>query len=831
MQALSQSIFWVAAIGWFLLSGCSNGSGKASTVNPAVVAAASNAQGVVYDGPPPSSEDVVNFKVSFWDNIALDTRCGGCHIEGVNSLAFARSDDIHLAYADANSYVNLRDPASSRLVTKVASGHGCWSANTGLCEDKITQWITSWATQSGVKLTQTALKVPEIQEVSASLTYSDSSGAFSAHVYPLLTTYCADCHRADAPEAPMQPYFASSNVNSAYLAAQTKMRFNITGDGNQIDASRSRLVMRLREDAHSCWANDCVAASAEMEQALQRFAASMEVRGLDASLVTSKALRLGDGTAISQGGRIETNAIAVYPFKAGRGTVASDYSDGFGAALDLELSGDVEWLSNWGIRFNNGRAQGSVASSSKLRTYIGQTGEYSVEAWVVPANVTQEGPARIVTYSGSNNERNFTLAQTLYNYNFLNRSATTDANGSPAVSTPDAAEVLQASLQHVVASYHALEGRKLYVNGTEVGMADEAGVGNFNSWDPTFALIAGNEASGQYPWRGTLRFLAIHNRALSLEQAKVNFEVGVGQKILVAFSVAEHIEAMSDAYIVFQVEQFDEYSYLFTKPYFFSFGQRPRTDIAIQGLRIGINGREAPVGQSFANLDRIIERSDFNATGVSLSSLGAVIEAEQGVEQDQFFLSFDRLGQTSHTRATEPRVYASEAEDMPTQAKIGIRHFADINASLSAMTGVSISDPGVRETYRAVEQQMPSSESVEGFLVAHQMGITQLAVKYCSTLAGDSAGFFPNFTGVFDAQGRSAIIDPLLAAMLAHTVASEAKQLSNQPLTADSRGQLNNLIDVLSAGCPAGRCTDAVTRNTITAVCAAAMGSAVMLVQ
>src|SRR5690606_12600997 len=146
-----------------------------------------------------------------------------------------------------------------------------------------------------------------------------------------------------------------------------------------------------------------------------------------------------DGTAISQGGRVESNAIALYTFKEGTGTQANDSSTGFLPDLTLNLIGDVEWVSNWGVRINNGRVQGAVEPSSKLHRYITQTGEYSVEAWVVPANVTQEGPARIVSYSGSNSLRNFTLGQTLYQYDFLNRTSTTNANGTPMLSTPDGA--------------------------------------------------------------------------------------------------------------------------------------------------------------------------------------------------------------------------------------------------------------------------------------------------------------------------------------------------------------------------------------------------------
>ena len=816
--------------------GCSSGSGQQGKTNPAPDDTAVSGQFVIYNGPTASSEDVLNFKQNFWDNVSMGTRCGACHVEGGQSPQFARADDINLAYTAANGVVNLLDPPSSRIVQKVSTGHGCWSSNTGFCEEKVTEWITRWATQSGVELTETALRVPDPQEVSASLTYSDSSADFQQHVYPLLTAYCANCHRADAPQAPVQPYFASTNVDTAYAAAQTKMLFNVSDNQGStvIDASRSRLVVRLREEAHNCWNNNCVTSANTMEQALEAFAATMQMSDVDSSLVTSKAMRIGDGTAISQGGRIETNAIAIFPFKAGFGTVASDYSDGFPPEMNLTLSGDVEWVSNWGLRFNGGRAQAPVSTSRKLRTYITQTGEYSIEAWVVPANVTQDGPARIVSYSGSNTARNFTLGQTLYNYNFFNRASTTDANGAPTVSTPDADEVLQATLQHVVASYDPLEGRKLYVNGREVGRAEAVAVGNFNDWDANFAFLLGNETSGEYPWRGTIRFLAIHNRALSVEQALTNYQVGVGQKILLAFSVAEHIPNMSDAYIVFQVEQFDDYSYLFNEPYFFSFTETPQTDVVIKGLRIGVNGREASVGQAYANLDVTINSSNFNSEGVPLSALGTIIQAEKGAEQDQFFLSFDAIGTASHARAPEPAPVDPEAEDLEPQPEIGIRTFAEINGSLSAMTGIPVTDPALQATYKAVEQQMPAAADVRGFLVAHQMGVTQLAVKYCNILASDSArsaAFFPSFSNSFDSAGRAAIINPLLKAMLAHTIPSESTQLSNQPLVSDTEAHLNALMDTMTSGCGGNSCSATVTRNTITAVCAAAMGSAVMLVQ
>ena len=105
--------------------------------------------------------------------------------------------------------------------------------------------------------------------------------------------------------------------------------------------------------------------------------------------------------------------------------------------------------------------------------------------------------ARIVTYSAGDTARNFSLQQTLYNYDFLHRSTTTGGNGdNPQLSTPDADEVLQATLQHVVATFSAIDGRSIYVNGELVSQGDPAAPGTLVDWDDTFAFVLGNEAGG-----------------------------------------------------------------------------------------------------------------------------------------------------------------------------------------------------------------------------------------------------------------------------------------------------------------------------------------------
>ena len=52
------------------------------------------------------------------------------------------------------------------------------------------------------------------------------------------------------------------------------------------------------------------------------------------------------------------------------------------------------------------------------------------------------------------------------------RSSGSDLNGMPQLATPTAADVLQASLQHVVLTYDPVNGRQIFVNGVSTGVMD-----------------------------------------------------------------------------------------------------------------------------------------------------------------------------------------------------------------------------------------------------------------------------------------------------------------------------------------------------------------------
>ncbi|PCM45482.1 LamG domain-containing protein [Marinobacter sp. ANT_B65] len=812
------------ALSTLLLSAC---GGESTEPLPNT---ASNSGAANYTGPAAASEDVQNFKLSVWDNLVQDNRCGSCHGTGGQSPTFVDSQNINTAYAQANTIVNLSDPSQSLMVTKVAGGHNCWTTSESACADILTTYISNWAGGTSNSAKTIELNAPAIKDPGNTVSLPADSTDFSNTVYPVLQDFCSDCHG----DSGQTPYIASSNVETAY--EQSKSRINLNTPAN------SRLVVRLAFDAHNCWSADCANDAALMETKILELSALQELQPVDPNLVTSKALVLdSDGLLANSGGRFEENIIALYEFKAGEGQTAFDTS-GVSPALNLTLSGNVDWVGGWGIDMGPpvqtdqggtvpaGKAQGSTADSSKLHTLLTGTGEYAIEAWVAPGNITQED-ARIVTYSGSATTRNMTLSQSLQRYEVLHRSTTSDENTPFA--TQDGDKLLQATLQHVVINYSPGTGRQIFVNGQPSGDIDPDDPGLLSEWDDTFALVLGNETDGNSAWQGVIRLVAIHNRALTPEQVQANFEVGVGQKFFLLFSVSDLVD-LDESYIVFEVSQFDSFSYRFTSPFFISLDETVEpSSIPLQGMRLGINGKEAAVGQAWANLDVVLDSEFYEpGTGQPLSRLGTIIALENGPETDEFFLTFDRLGSTTYSR-TEPTLPSVESPpDLPASSDIGLKTFDEINESMARMTGIAKTQPAVLNTFNTVKQQLPTVENIGGFLSSHQMAVTQMAIQYCDALISDGAAraaFFPGFDfsaavgSAFDHEGKSLITDRLLERFV-------GENLATQPAALEIETELSSLIDKLSQ-CGTGGCSNDRTETIVKASCAAVLGSATTLVQ
>ncbi|TDJ47869.1 MAG: LamG domain-containing protein [Gammaproteobacteria bacterium] len=819
------------------MAGCAGGG--ADTEINAVIAALNLSN---YTGPAPATPDVQAFRINLWDNIRTNDRCGACHsVDGGQSPMFARSDDVNFAYAEANFPVtDLQSPADSQMVTKVAGGHNCWVTDDSVCADILTTWITAWAGDLAAGGDRSiVLQAPvSIRDPGASRHFPPDPAQFGATVYPLLTQFCSGCHASDTA-LQQSPFFAENAgpdaLALAYEAVKSKIDLN--------DPSASRLVIRLRDEFHNCWTTSCQADATSMETQIVAFAARVPIDPVNPLLVTSKALTLYEGTLAAGGNRYEANIIANYEFKTGLGNTAFDTS-GVDPAMDLTISGNVDWFGGWGLNFNGGKAQASTAASAKLHDMIKATGEYAIETWVAPSNVVQED-TRIVSYSGSPTARNFNLGQTLYNYDFFNTVQGSSPNGDPQLSTPNAAEVLQATLQHVVVNFDPVTGREIYVNGVLVQNQDPTPGGSLAPWDDTFAFVLGNEVDSNSDWSGVIRLVAIHNRTLTSAQVLQNFEAGVGEKFFLLFSV-EHLLNVPESYIVFQASQFDSYAYLFNQPIFISLDPTAQPNgIDIRGLRIGLNGEELPVGQSYANLDTTISSLLYDPfAGQPLASIGAVLPLENGPDADEFFLTFDVLGSNNFTRPAPVTPPAPLPQDLAAASDIGVRTFDEINATMAAITEISPLEPNVLSTYTTIKQSLPAVETIEAFLSSHQIAIAQLAIEYCNALIENStlrATVFPGFpftspvTTAYPGN-QDLLLDPLLD----RVIGTVANSIGTQPDRTSMKTELSELINGLPLardpngirpGLANGGGSATRTQTIAKATCSAVLGSAAMLVQ
>ena len=162
------------------LSACGGDVGTASSAASAPTSSTVNA----YTGPAPATADVQAFEVSLWNNIRSQNRCGACHNATTPAQMpnFARSDDVNLAYTQANTVVNLAQPSTSLMVTKVAGGHNCWLADNSACGTILTTWISNWAGATGASSATTVqLVAPPVQTVGQSLNFPASATRLSEH--------------------------------------------------------------------------------------------------------------------------------------------------------------------------------------------------------------------------------------------------------------------------------------------------------------------------------------------------------------------------------------------------------------------------------------------------------------------------------------------------------------------------------------------------------------------------------------------------------------------------------------------------------------------------
>ncbi len=778
--------------------------------------------------------DVAYFRDTVWTNILKAKGCDGCHKRGgsaENIGAFA-DDSVAHSYnrlkfvndngvADASSFVDVENPAGSRMVTKVAGSHSCWTASCANDAQEIVNQLNDWANKRANGDVNNDAETPgpvvlepppENNPQGAKPFPTDPNQAinnvsFANTVYPLLRDNCSRCHTNTA-NVPQTPYFAHSDINTAYTQLIDAQKVDINS------TNKSRIYERL-VDSHNCWSGSCAADSAEMLQAINDWSNSLGApQPIDPNLITSKALKLTEGQVSSGGVRFEQYVIAKYEFKAGSGNVIEDVSN-VQPTVDLQLFGNYEWLGGWGIEFkpavgnlSHGYAKSQkIDATKKLHDRIVPNNQYSIEAWVIPDSLTQgaDDPAMIFSYGAGASNRNFGVGQKAYQIAYFNRI--NDPAGSPDLLTDGETLKDHASQLHLVLTYDPVNGRQFYLSGELIPpmATTQNEIGELFQWDLSYLLSLGGDTDNSNPWLGKIRLLAIHNRALTQEQVKINFDAGVGQKFNLLFSLSGIDSSIPPgSYMWFEVSEIDSFAYQFGSARFINLnGTVP--DFTFKEMRLGINGREPAVGQAYARLGTDNTAGQrINSADTSISAMGTVIAKDLGVQIDQFFLTFKEIaGQVNGFQPVNPDTTLTYEYDA-TNTKpyvIGMRTFEEIHTTMSQLTGIPKS--AVNTTYLDVKRALPVTEDVNGFLSSHQMAVTSLALAYCSALVDDAnasirSNFFTDVT-VFDSNLPSSTPPPDTGNSTgAATINSLATDLYNNFLTTEYTNFQPALSDVVS---------------------------------
>lgn len=163
----------------------------------------------------------------------------------------------------------------------------------------------------------------------------------------------------------------------------------------------------------------------------------------------------------------------------------------------------------------------SKSPPAKLIKAIKRSGEITISAWITPTNLSQSGPARIVTISRNSSSRNVTLGQDKTKFDARFRTEKTGANGIPSLSSGKALT----KKTHVVFTRSKIGIGRIYINGRKNGQRSFPG--SLKNWDTNYRIALGNELSNNRPWLGTFHQVAIYSQALSPTEIADQFQNGL----------------------------------------------------------------------------------------------------------------------------------------------------------------------------------------------------------------------------------------------------------------------------------------------------------------
>lgn len=234
-----------------------------------------------------------------------------------------------------------------------------------------------------------------------------------------------------------------------------------------------------------------------------------------------------DEIAGSSGTPVTRNLVVKYDFTETFGTVITDMAPGDPLNLEITEPAKVSWLDP-GLRVSEATVIKATSARTKLNPVDFFANGYTIETWVKPANNTQSGPARIVTFSADSGNRNFTFGQSADKWNQRFRTTDNPGNGStPSTSTPAGSIVLPTVLQHVIYTRNPSGNAIFYINGVQVSTENIPGD---NNWDMSYDFGLFNEMNfpiDDRTWLGDIFLVAIYSTVLTPAEVTQNYNAGV----------------------------------------------------------------------------------------------------------------------------------------------------------------------------------------------------------------------------------------------------------------------------------------------------------------
>ncbi|WP_165492051.1 LamG domain-containing protein [Egibacter rhizosphaerae] len=229
-----------------------------------------------------------------------------------------------------------------------------------------------------------------------------------------------------------------------------------------------------------------------------------------------------DGDEGGESARVSDGQVSLFEFAEGQGSLVGDQA----GSSDLEIADSeaVSWTGD-GLRVDGDTTISSDGAPAQLYDAVADSGEVTVEAWVTPDNLEQNGPARIVALSAASNRHNLLIGQGAYQGDsdlVEAREGRRDNGDYTAAQTPTGA-LTDTDPVHVVVTI-ADGTATVYVDGEQAAV--DNGAGHPDDWDTDTPLTLASDADGGRNWHGTYHLVALYDTALDQHQIATNHTAG-----------------------------------------------------------------------------------------------------------------------------------------------------------------------------------------------------------------------------------------------------------------------------------------------------------------